>query len=262
MENKNKTTIKLISLSFIIVGGLWVSSWYLIISNDVLNSWSNRGTFGDMFGAINSLFSGLAFALLIVALYLQKEELEETRKELKGQKEQLIKQNENLYQQRFENTFFHLLNFLNDFINSIDVPLFGKDSKGRNSFERFYHKLTGQFANVRNKPEFETFEKKIKASYSSLLSEYKNHLGTYFNNIYNILELIDKSDISNKSYYSNILRSQLSTYEVILLFYHSIGEDGIQIIDLVREYDLCENLERNLLIEGENDNLIRSIQSN
>lgn len=52
-------------------------------------SWQDRGTFGDMFGALNALFAGLAFAGLIAAILLQRAELElqrldlvETRKEL------------------------------------------------------------------------------------------------------------------------------------------------------------------------------------
>jgi len=39
-------------------------------------------TFGDMFGAVNTLFSGLAFAGLIYAILLQRSELELQRKEL------------------------------------------------------------------------------------------------------------------------------------------------------------------------------------
>jgi hypothetical protein len=52
--------------------------------------WSTRGQFGDMFGAANATFSGLAFAGLIYAILLQREdlalqraELELTRQELK-----------------------------------------------------------------------------------------------------------------------------------------------------------------------------------
>ncbi|MBK8476387.1 MAG: hypothetical protein IPL39_08700 [Opitutaceae bacterium] len=58
------------------------------------------GTFGDAFGALNTLFSGLAFAAIIYTVYLQREELslqrkemELTREELRGQKEQLEIQN-------------------------------------------------------------------------------------------------------------------------------------------------------------------------
>ncbi|WP_202617371.1 hypothetical protein, partial [Roseimaritima sediminicola] len=42
-----------------------------------------RGTFGDMFGAVNALFSGLAFLGVIVAIILQKMELEEQRREIR-----------------------------------------------------------------------------------------------------------------------------------------------------------------------------------
>ena len=41
-----------------------------------------RGTFGDMFGAVNALFSGLAFLGVILAIVLQYEELKEQRREI------------------------------------------------------------------------------------------------------------------------------------------------------------------------------------
>lgn len=42
----------------------------------------DRGTYGDMFGAVNSLFSGLAFAGIIYTILLQREELRLQREEL------------------------------------------------------------------------------------------------------------------------------------------------------------------------------------
>jgi hypothetical protein len=42
----------------------------------------NRGQFGDMFGGMNALFSGLAFLGVIYAMWLQREELELQRREL------------------------------------------------------------------------------------------------------------------------------------------------------------------------------------
>lgn len=82
-----------------------------------------RGTFGDQFGAVNALFSGLAFAGLIYTiilqrrdlaiqrrdLQLQRKELELTRGELQNQTEQYTIQNKTLAVQRFENTFFQML---------------------------------------------------------------------------------------------------------------------------------------------------------
>jgi hypothetical protein len=52
-------------------------------------SWPDRGTFGDMFGSVNSLFSGLAFAGVIYAILLQSKELELQREELKLTREEL-----------------------------------------------------------------------------------------------------------------------------------------------------------------------------
>jgi hypothetical protein len=45
----------------------------------LLYSLPDRGTFGDMFGAVNALFSGLAFAGVIYALLLQHEEIEQAK---------------------------------------------------------------------------------------------------------------------------------------------------------------------------------------
>lgn len=57
------------------------------------------GRFGDAFGGLNALFSGLAFALIIATLYLQHRELQMQRDEIhdsriaqQGQREQLEKQ--------------------------------------------------------------------------------------------------------------------------------------------------------------------------
>lgn len=46
-------------------------------------SWGDRGTFGDMFGAANTLFSGWAFAGVIVAILMQRRELNYQREELR-----------------------------------------------------------------------------------------------------------------------------------------------------------------------------------
>jgi uncharacterized membrane protein YciS (DUF1049 family) len=54
-------------------------------------SWSDRGTFGDMFGAVNTLFSGLAFAGVIYAIFLQRKELELQREELSLTRNELSK---------------------------------------------------------------------------------------------------------------------------------------------------------------------------
>jgi hypothetical protein len=55
----------------------------------LLPDWPTRGQFGDLFGAVNALFSGLAFAGLIYAILLQREDLELQRKELEMTRQEL-----------------------------------------------------------------------------------------------------------------------------------------------------------------------------
>jgi len=62
------------------ITALWLLSWALITYR--LGNPEMPGPFGDMFGAVNALFSGLAFAGVIVAILMQQEELKIQRKEL------------------------------------------------------------------------------------------------------------------------------------------------------------------------------------
>jgi hypothetical protein len=67
--------------------GLAVAYGFAVYS--FLNSWSDRGTFGDTFGTLNALFSGFAFAALVIALFMQREELSLQRRELELTRQEL-----------------------------------------------------------------------------------------------------------------------------------------------------------------------------
>lgn len=54
-----------------------------------LPDWPTRGQFGDLFGAVNATFSGLAFAGLIYAILLQREDLQLQRNELELTRQEL-----------------------------------------------------------------------------------------------------------------------------------------------------------------------------
>lgn len=63
------------------------------------DTWAERGQFGDLFGAVNALFSGLAFAAFLYALHLQRQELGLQRTELRMQREEMTKSREELSKQ-------------------------------------------------------------------------------------------------------------------------------------------------------------------
>ena len=79
---KTKTFILII----VAVIALWGCSFVILF---FFEGWSTRGQFGDLFGSVNALFSGLAFAFLIYAILLQKDELSLQREELKLQREEM-----------------------------------------------------------------------------------------------------------------------------------------------------------------------------
>jgi len=58
--------------------------------------WAMRGQFGDQFGAVNALFSGWAFAGMVLAIFLQRKELSLQRDELGLQRAELKLQREEM----------------------------------------------------------------------------------------------------------------------------------------------------------------------
>lgn len=70
------------NLVLVMLGGvvtLFLLNMSLVLFIDDPNK---RGTFGDQFGAVNALFSGLAFAGLIYTIILQRRDLELQRNDL------------------------------------------------------------------------------------------------------------------------------------------------------------------------------------
>lgn len=80
----NKKTIIFIGLGVLV-------AWLIIGLSPRLffDDAEGRGTFGDMFGAVNALFSGLALAGVICAILLQSQELKLQREELKLTRDEL-----------------------------------------------------------------------------------------------------------------------------------------------------------------------------
>ncbi|EOW9357498.1 hypothetical protein Q5N48_18985 [Vibrio cholerae] len=93
---------------------------------------NKSGVFGDSFGALTSIFSGLAFAGVVWTIVSQREELKVTRDELKNQ--------------GFENAFFQMLKLHNQIINEIDLVNTRKEAgvvrtAGRDCFVTFVNRF-------------------------------------------------------------------------------------------------------------------------
>ncbi|KDM89662.1 putative phage abortive infection protein [Photobacterium galatheae] len=208
------------------------------------------GTLGDSFGALNTLFSGFAFAGIIVSIYLQSKELKETREEIKAQGEQFKLQTQALNKQNFETTFFQLLSLYNEILNSIYVEhKFGKEKSkifGREAVKVLYMNkfMDGEYRHYLYYNGFKDepiTEKHIQ--YLDFHRVYGSVIGHYFRNIYQILKFVDESSVVDKKLYTNLLRAQLSSSELALLFYNCLSEIGSgKFKCLIEKYNFLEHL--------------------
>lgn len=259
-----KKTIKI--PTFVAVGIVVVFTWASL--GLFASSQPDPGKFGDMFGAVNALFTGLAFAVLIYTVILQTEELRLqrrelrlTRNELRGQKQEFSAQNKTIALQRFESSFFSILRVHHQIIDAMD--LYNRDEKStirsRDCFRTFYNELKVVFPGGA-KQKFskeETSLVHVSRAYEEHYGTIQHEIGHYFRNLYHLINFVDKnyvdgSDFEAKRRYTNLVRAQLSSYELTMIFYNCLSSHGREKFKpLVERYALLKNMDKKLLIDEE-----------
>ena len=240
--------------------------WSLVLASWCLFGWlsikqefvEDAGTFGDMFGAANALFSGLAFGTLIYTVFLQRQELalqrlelRETRRELAGQREQMESQSNQMRTDAFESSFFRVLSVLEGIVNSMDL-VGGHPAKGRDCFGRFYVMLSSAYRSMVAANVEGLDEKICRRIYADFYKKYQGDVGHYFRTLYNLVKLVDRSKVEDKRFYTNLIRAQLSNQETLLMFYNcacGLGEEKFK--PLVERYALLKNMPKERLLAPE-----------
>lgn len=184
-----------------------------------------------MFGAVNSLFTGLAFAAVIYAIFLQRKEVGMLKDELSRSKDLMDEQQQlsksvldAQKQQIFENTFFQLLSSFSRIVENLDLrSTKNPDVLGKDVFGVFVTRISARHTNseylMRKKAATEATKRPtVSEAYQSFYKEYNNELGHYFRTLYNLYKFLDRSSVSNKRLYSNLIRAQLSDSELIILY--------------------------------------------
>lgn len=218
------------------------------------NDWGNYGSY--LQGTTASLWSLAGFFIILVAFLAQKQQLLRQDVELDEQRRQFQLQHESIKQQKFESSFFQLLNLHNQNVKSMrDVSPFAGAVTGLDCFERWY-KSFQQFQLTENVPgggvgpkEGTNIEK-----YAAFYQSHQGMLGHYFRNLYHVIKFVRTSDINNKRRYTTLARAQLSQYELALLYYNGLTpippETTNKFKALIEEFGLLENLNRDLLLKG------------
>lgn len=227
--------------------------------------------FGDSFGAVNALISAFAFAGMIVTFVLQRYELRLQRHELKEQRDEFSKQNDTLRLQRFENTFFHMLELQQEIVADLSesvttkVTAFDMDSvmlgniprevpiteeiKGRNLFYRAFVGVSQMPGSVNALPGMRDELKKngLRGYCDQHVTTYFDH---YFRHFYTILKFIDKNTWLGKEsqyQYATFLRATLSRHELVWLYYNGLTFGQRKLKPLLEKYSMLSNLRVELL---------------
>lgn len=265
--NKLNFLLLIALILFLIVMGIYFWNFNNGFSTDK----SEWGAFGDFVGGtLNPLFAFLSLFAILYTIKIQTQELEYTREELSATKNELEKsriaqeeqsnslkkQNASIEQQTFENTFFKLLEFLetrrNDFKN--DEYNSSKAVIGQ-SYHLFKHRYFYKNTSEKEwdpKYIFDENCKSIEQIKEKTQSYYENgggKLGPYFRVLFNILKFVDNNRLITKinQLYINLLKDQLSEFELLLLFYYCLSDYNQEMSLLVKKYHILEHLEESFL---------------
>jgi Putative phage abortive infection protein len=251
----------------LVIVGLWIGTFFLLKDKPD----TSRGTFGDMFGSINALFSGLALAGIILTILLQRKELKLQREELRDTRTEFETQNETLKLQRFESTFFNLLNLHHQIVNAIDFRYYKRKEKNSSytpldiNEEKEVVTITGRdvfryrYKAMYNK--LKASENKFEEVYLANYAEAQTDFGHYFRNLYRMIKLVDQTDFFYNSSrvskeeifmikyrYTCIIRSQISDYELLWLFYNCLSINGSEKFKpLIEQYSIFKNIPKDLI---------------
>ncbi|MFQ2751517.1 putative phage abortive infection protein [Aeromonas caviae] len=196
---------------FIVVIVILLYLLFLVYMTKPIVSYSmaSAAALGDSFGIINTLFSGLAFAGLLITILLQREELKESREMFKSQ--------------RFEDSFYRLLDFYRNNLSEISITVDNDKITGIASLSHQLRRFQ-QSTKSLNIPTINDNETdKIFERIDNTLTHQSRYLGT----LESLLSLVmmDAPHSVDKVFYIKLISSQLTIHEIKYIFYRCLSLD-------------------------------------
>lgn len=264
-----------VAIIFMVIGVIIIlvsMSSTLVNKHQILDGSVSLGDFGEFIGGfVGSIWSLAGILLFYSALVYQRNELEEQKEILVNQTEAMIsqskeleRQNETMQKQKQEETFFHLLRFHIDLIETLTFEtndintqtgtILKQQIRGRNTFgefynvfKRFYSKYLEHLSDAG--VDEDNLKGVIETSYTGFFSEYRYELGHYFRNIFNLLLFIDRTEDKDKHFFLSIFFSQISVYEMSLIFFHGLTSENKDLKIFIEKYALLQDLFQDDLIK-------------
>lgn len=208
MKNKSNSYYRnlfiIISLVIIIVTILYG----VLVDNMCLYDNVKRGTFGDMFGALNTIFSGLAFAGIIVTIFMQMQELDDAKTDFKF------------------NRITNLVYKQNDKIDEMISQFKLIDAQG----------LSGLAGLARLDIDLNSYK---NDSSEEIIFNQINYLSDRLTGLHSIFQTIYRSEkVIREIIRENKLQSELSN-ELIIIFRMNIPDEVTNIANKLLEIESC-----------------------
>jgi len=233
------------------------------------------GAFGDLLGGtLGPLLSFTAVIVALKTLELQRLDIKdqdiENKRIQRKQEDDSNTQRKLFERSEFESSFFNLLKIHNDSVAMIEIStnIIHNDvfpaqhetvySRGLICFKIIYDTWSSNYYGA-SLDVAHDHHSVIQSKYETIYSEFGHIIGQYFRRLFNIIEYIDKHQGSfwgeteveikrNKKKYMKLLRSQLSVYELKLLFYNTLTTYGNEFRNFIEHYELLKGV-----ITREND---------
>jgi hypothetical protein len=188
---------------------------------------ANAGAFGDTFGLTTSLFSGLAFAGIVITILHQRQELTESREIFRIQ--------------RFEGSFYRLLDLYRENLSNIRIVVDQEPYVGIDALSFTCKRLNQTMQKYAPLLEVEEqrplYEVQLFIEVQKQLSRQARYLGT----LRAILELIER-DLKHddeRAPYWDIVASQITSAEAKYIFFCClVSEEGNRLRELMHSSDL------------------------
>lgn len=221
------------------------------------------GQWGDAFGALNALFSALAFVAVLVTLKQQRDDvarqLGQQRDDLARQQRQITANEHDQHLQRFERTFYELLRLLREARNDVEFRYSDNyfadggssdrsrtdRAQGTEAFKRANLELRHWIARTHQSGDDLTSDAIAKLYLKHVHSRYESTFAPYYRLLYTLLLRIKEDTILSepqKHRYGNLLRSQLTSHEVALCCYNGLAAISGSFKDLIVEFRLAKYL--------------------
>ncbi len=195
-------------------------------------------TLAGVFGSLAFAAAAVAVAMQSFELKAQRDELKQTRDVLREQRQEASTQNKSVKEQIHDNTFFQMLSALSNIISDIDLEENSESFMGRDCFRENYKKMKVKLnTSLKQGYKVERYDR-INAAF---FDNHAHEFGHYFRFLYNFFRFLDESE-ETKPHHIKILRSYLSDYETLLVFYNCLTPKGGKFCHYLSKYEVFDNI--------------------